>query len=319
MIYIVTIAYNAEKTLSRTINSVLKQSHKDFCYYLCDNASTDNGKTRSIIDNYAKQDNRIVTFYNVKNRIYTGNETLLNLPYNMGDDDLYCSLDADDEYLPTFLEEMLAFINEHNLDIAACGNDFLLADKNNKLNGQRLASENMILQGIKFSMYFPIYHEYMRTVWGKLFKGKTLRNTIVDPDAPNYPRAYGGDTIFSMQAFCDAPKVGILAKSLHRYYISSKLPTVFNPNRIECDRILHEAAMDFLDEKCGFISANNARSLYYLYYSAIMGTLAVINNSTMTEQEKKQHSDDIFSCEYTQELFALDDATLKKFGEYIFH
>ena len=46
MIYFRTFAYNAEKTLRKSVDSVLNQTHKEFVYYLMDNGSTDG--TRAI-------------------------------------------------------------------------------------------------------------------------------------------------------------------------------------------------------------------------------------------------------------------------------
>ncbi len=82
---------------------------------------------------------------------------------------------------------------EHNqLDIAACGSDFIHAE-NGVLMGKRLLKQDLILEERSFESYFPIYHQFMRTIWGKLFKGKTLRNTILDMTSPEMPRVYGND------------------------------------------------------------------------------------------------------------------------------
>lgn len=170
-VYIRTYAYNAEKTLRRAVASVLNQTYGDFVYYLCDNGSTDG--TRGIVAEYASRDSRIKAFYNTNNRAFHETEECLFLPYNIQANDFFCSLDADDEYLPTFLEEMLAFIDKYDLDIAACGSDFLSVADNNKLLGQRLLTKNLILEGTEFSDYFPCYHQFLRTTWGKLSKGKT--------------------------------------------------------------------------------------------------------------------------------------------------
>lgn len=101
-IIIYTQAYNAEKTLRKTIDSILNQTHTDFIYYLLDNASTDG--TRDIIREYAKRDKRIVHLYNRINSI--GNSFWQLIRRIRGD--YYVSyLDADDEYYPNFFEKVL--------------------------------------------------------------------------------------------------------------------------------------------------------------------------------------------------------------------
>ena len=57
MIIFNTMAYNAERTIARTIESVLSQTYERFEYYIIDNGSKDN--TFSIMSDYARTDNRI--------------------------------------------------------------------------------------------------------------------------------------------------------------------------------------------------------------------------------------------------------------------
>ena len=56
---IITVAFNSEKTIERTIKSVLNQSYKNFEYIIIDGGSTD--KTNDIINNYKKDFNGNIT------------------------------------------------------------------------------------------------------------------------------------------------------------------------------------------------------------------------------------------------------------------
>lgn len=47
---IITVCYNSEKTIERTIKSVLNQTYQDYEYIIVDGASTD--KTLDIIKRY---------------------------------------------------------------------------------------------------------------------------------------------------------------------------------------------------------------------------------------------------------------------------
>ena len=77
MIYIRTCAYNAAKTLKRTIESILQQTYQDFEYHILDNGSTD--RTGNIIREYAKQDKRIVPYFNKVNRAFQENPDFWNI------------------------------------------------------------------------------------------------------------------------------------------------------------------------------------------------------------------------------------------------
>lgn len=285
MIYIQTTAYNASQTLERTIKCVLNQTYGDFQYFLVENGSTDGGKTKEIVEKYAKQDRRIRAYFNEKNHVWDKNQEVLLLPHQIGAEDYYCLLDADDEYYPTFFEDMLRFMEQNDLDIAACGSDSIRA-ADDKLLAQRILPKDLILEGNRFAYYFPYYHQFMRTIWGKLFKGKTLRHTILDPRSSKMPKVYGNDTFFTMCAFRDAKRAGILAKSLHRYYISPKsISYTFNTERSRCDRILRQAAFDFL-KPYGEVSQKNMNFLNAVHANATMDTLIVILNSNISVLDK---------------------------------
>lgn len=308
-IYIRTHAYNAKKTLRRAVDSVLNQTYTNFTYYLCENGSTDGGITSGMIEQYAKLDSRIVPFYNKVNRVWSGgNEAYLDLPHNIDDDDYYCFLDADDEYLPTFFEEMIAFMNKYDLDIACCGSDFISVADSNSLIERRLLHNNLILDGQKFVDMFPLYHVYMRTEWAKMYKGSTLHNTITKPgDCLNYPVAYGGDTFFNTRAFSDAQRVGILAKSLHKYYMSIKSVSYgMHPQRVKCDQILFKDAIDYLNHLEPFrkISQRNLDFLYAAYLNSLIDTVNVLFNAKISNSEKLNGLTEMCTSKYTQQLAA---------------
>ena len=311
-IYIRTHAYNASETLRRAVDSVLHQTHTEYIYYLCDNGSTDGGATRQIVEAYAKLDRRIVPFYNEVNHVWGGSAEYIDLPLHVDDDDYFCELDADDEYLPTFFEEMLDFMQENDLDVACCGNDFLDTAQENRLVSQRLLHATLILEGQQFAELFPYYHCFMRTCWGKLYKGRSLRNYITrHEDCPNYPVAYGGDTFNTMRVFQNARRVGILPRSLHKYYMSPKSTSyTMHPQRIQCDQILHEAAMDYLNA-FGPISQRNRDFLYGVYMNALRDTANLLLNAQMPDSEKLRYFIEMVRCRYTQQLMAWEN-----FGVY---
>lgn len=289
-----TPAFNAEKTLRRTVESVLDQTHTDFVYYLLDNASTDN--TSKIIKEYAKRDQRIVPLCNAIN--WVGN-WILDVIEGHSNECYLCELDADDEYTPDFLEKILAFMRENDLQIAACGSDFIDATTD-KLIVSRKLDTSLILEGDKFEMNFSKYYQFMRSIWGKVYSLSVFRK-------PNYRgyeiSGYGSDTYFAMRAFHNATRVGILAESLHRYYVFPKSVSYqLDENRITSDNALFDATRDFLISKCGIVSQENLNFLYRVYLNAIQDTVNVLQNEQMPVINKLQRLLDIFQSKHTQEL-----------------
>ena len=291
---IYTTAYNAEKTIRRAIDSVLNQTHTDFIYYVLDNAATDS--TYEIIKEYAKHDKRIVPLHNEKS---WGGNGIYEVLKNYSKDCYFCALDADDEYAPDFLEKMLLFIKNENLDIAACGSNFVDMQTNKHL-GMRLLKNNLILDGEEFDRYFPTYHQFMRTIWGKVYSVSVLHRSKFKKYTLH---GYGYDTLFATNAFYNANRVGIISETLHKYYISSKSVSYqFDEGRIASDRILFDAACDFLISKCGAVSDENLNFLWIVYFNAIKDTLNVLLNAQIGLSDKLDYLLDIFQSQHTQEL-----------------
>jgi hypothetical protein len=115
---------------------------------------------------------------------------------------------------------------------------------------------------------------------------------------------YGADTLFAIENFRNASRVGILANSLHKYYINPQSSSYqLDATRITCDRILDDTARAFLIDKCGAISPQNNQFIQLVYYSGIKDTIAVILQGNLTDDEKLQNLHDVLTHKKTKELF----------------
>jgi glycosyltransferase involved in cell wall biosynthesis len=123
---VITCAYNAEKTLKRTIDSVLNQTFTDFEYIVIDHGSTDG--TREIITECAAEDKRVTGVYADINVMPDGAFRHIISAASTATGKWIVAVDADDEYKPDAFERMLAFADKHSLDCVCCGSDFVNAD-----------------------------------------------------------------------------------------------------------------------------------------------------------------------------------------------
>jgi len=196
-------------------------------------------------------------------------------------------------------------MKKYTLDVAACGSDFIDTTTNN-ITMKRVLSQNLILEGNDFAEYFPRYHCFMRTVWGKLYKGSTLRNTIQYPKEEDikYPRWYGGDTYNTMKCFNDAKRAGIYNKSLHHYYVYPKSCSYqFRSARIKSAQLLFEAVLEYL-KPYGVITPANLDFAYAVYLNDIIDTVQLLFNSTLALEESVNALYEIFLSDYTKLLIA---------------
>lgn len=211
-VVIFTQAYNAEKTLPRTVDSILSQTFKNIEYYILDNGSTDG--TSDVILEYAKRDQRVFPLSIDKNNIQHGGLCFWMLAYASNADYIvWC--DSDDAYSMDFLEKMTAFASENRLDVAVCGYDIIdsISEKRKK---HRVAPENMVLQGRDFVDRFVEYRGFMSFLWAKLYSIPFLRKKGNQEKAGAYRLC--DDSIWMLSIFQKAERVGIFAEAMYQYY-----------------------------------------------------------------------------------------------------
>jgi glycosyltransferase involved in cell wall biosynthesis len=107
LVSIIVAAYNIEKYISQTIESILGQTYKNIEVIIVNDGSTDG--TLSIVEEYAKKDPRIV----VVTQTNKGVSGARNTGFKKAKGDYFCIVDADDILLPTKIESQYAFLNAH--------------------------------------------------------------------------------------------------------------------------------------------------------------------------------------------------------------
>jgi glycosyltransferase, family 2 len=166
MISIIIPIYNAEKSLAICIDSVLKQTYKNFELILVNDGSKDS--SGAICKRYATSDSRIV--YIEKGNAGVG--AARNVGIEVAKGEWICFIDSDDEVTPDYLE---AFDLDHNTaDLTISGIDFIncaTGDSFRKIKyGNRfihLPENKRALIDILFSGY-PFAKAFRRDLIGNL-------------------------------------------------------------------------------------------------------------------------------------------------------
>lgn len=147
MISVIMLTYNREKLVSRAIESILRQSLRDFEFIIVDNGSSD--RSGEIADAYAQKDARIRVLHRERGNIGAGRNAGLDAARG----DYIAFIDDDDWAEPDFLEFLHALAVEHDADVAICG----AADKafdEKKLMGPEEALIELMWRR-KYNMGFP--------------------------------------------------------------------------------------------------------------------------------------------------------------------
>ncbi len=107
-------AYNAEKTISKSVESVLLQSYNDFELIIVNDGSTDG--TEDIIRSLAQRDPRIRNI-SISNG---GVSAARNVGLSKSEGEYVTFIDSDDEMEPEFIEKMISKMSD-DCDLVCCG------------------------------------------------------------------------------------------------------------------------------------------------------------------------------------------------------
>ncbi len=127
LVSIIMPAYNAEKYLSQSINSVLSQTEKNFELIIINDGSTDSSE--SIIERYKQKDSRVILI----NQPNSGKPAIARnngIKHAVGE--YICFLDADDFYDHNRIEKQLSIFKEF-LDVSVVFHDISVVDENSNM------------------------------------------------------------------------------------------------------------------------------------------------------------------------------------------
>lgn len=111
LVSIITPAYNCERTIGETIESVRKQNYNNWEHIIIDDFSKDN--TRLLIGNYAKEDNRIKPIYL---KVNSGVANARNVGIQKAIGKYIAFLDSDDLWKEDKLHKQIKYMEENNCD-----------------------------------------------------------------------------------------------------------------------------------------------------------------------------------------------------------
>lgn len=151
-ISVIMACYNSEAWLSESIESILKQTYKDFEFIIIDDGSNDGSS--DIIQYYAKHDRRII--YIQKEN--SGLADSLNIGIEMSKGKWIARIDCDDISEPNRLEQQLSYA-EKDKKIVFVGCNSLNIDENGTILGSYNypTAHAQLLSNLKTHKKFPAH------------------------------------------------------------------------------------------------------------------------------------------------------------------
>ena len=169
LVSIIIPVYNVQVYLSRCVESVRRQTHKNIEIWLIDDGSPD--ACPDMCDEYAIKDSRI----HVIHKENGGQGSARNKALDIIHGDYVAFLDSDDTWDEDYVEYLLNLILQHNADIAICNyrhvdeNDCCLKELSSRVQEKEYTGEEAMITAL-------YWNEFGVAPWAKLYKRELWRN-----------------------------------------------------------------------------------------------------------------------------------------------
>lgn len=259
MFSIIIPCYNVEKSINKTVKSVLVQQFKDFELILVNDGSTD--KTYDLLNNLKSIDNRIVVIH----KSNKGVSSARNSGFECAKGDYVYFLDADDLIEPDLLQNAyISFNNSKNIDIFSFGYD--IKDNNNTRDLSFPKYNNQFFEPALFlRMYFS--KQIRQHLCSTLY-----RKDLIQSNGLHFPEdtAYGEDQDFQLKAILHSR--GIYYSSVCYYHYIKRAGSAVNKKiplkRLDLLRMLNKLEIYFnnkIADKKIMNSLNNYQCITYFF------------------------------------------------------
>lgn len=212
---IIVPIYKAEEFLSHCVDSILKQTEKDFELILVDDGSPDN--SGKLCDEYAKRDSRVKVIHQ-KN---SGVSAARNAGIAAATGNYFGFVDSDDWIEPDMFEQLLNEAERTGSDVVMCDATTVYDDGRTQADTIMQLSENRILKKSDFTPSLLL--EMAGSAWRCIYKNDRYSDKL-----RKYPLAFplgvkfSEDRIFNLYAFGQSNKVCYLKESYYNRFMNVK-------------------------------------------------------------------------------------------------
>lgn len=204
LITVIVPVYNVEPYLSKCLNSILSQTHKNLEIIIVDDGSTDGSSY--LCDEFQKLDNRVKVIHKSNG----GQATARNVGLDMANGKWIAFLDSDDWIEPDMYKILLKTAVENDADISSCLTRYCTI-----ATAHEVVDSNDIINLESVDMIRGLFDGRVRfEVWDKLWKRSLIR------DIRFVEGQISEEIYFNRVTFLKAKRMSCIKKTLHNYLIS---------------------------------------------------------------------------------------------------
>ena len=296
-ISIILPTYNSDDVLENAIKSVIEQTYKNWELIIIENGKK--GQAEQVVQSFS--DKRIIYMYqeqpNVSNARNIGLENVTGKYVSF--------IDSDDRYEKDFLQKMVQYLEQNNLQLVTCGYKKVY-DKSQML----IKDNTSIFKTTNIKEYLEITKEnYLyNELWNKLYISSIIKENNIKFDS-DYE--LGEDFIFNLDYTKFIEKAGYINEPLYVYTDGEQgLKLRYRTNKFEIEYNLTQYLEKIYIEKqwnMDYIYNRYAR----VYYNQIIDIYKENNPATIKEKDE-QLKNIVTNHKYKEELNELQKKVTDK-------
>ena len=268
VISVIVPVYNDEKNLPRCVDSILRQTHKDFECLLINDGSTDT--CPAICDTYAQKDERVLVYHKKNEGISRTRQ--FGIERSKGQYTIF--VDSDDWIEDSFLENVIKKTERDEADILFM--DFFAG---NAIGRERHIHQKTFCTDIETALRFVLEEKLLSCLWNVIIKKSIcMKNNIVFTDGINY----GEDTLFILEILLNNPIVGYLPGVYYHHTYNKNSFTRKNQKERYRERI------KFLNRLPVLLAKNNRGDLYEHNFFPLNDKFQMLCSGVFSEKEYRE-------------------------------
>lgn len=276
--------YNSEKTIKKSIESVLNQTYRNLEIIIINDGSTDS--TEKIIKEYSKIDSRIIYIYQENGGVSSARNTGLNRTTG----EYIAFIDADDLYDENMVEILVNYAKDYDSDIVSCS--YIKIHGTAKIPEKTFLNEGFYNKSKLINFVYPkiIMDENLMNTIPLNIVTKIFKRNIIDMYKIrfNTQLSYGEDLLFCKEFLLYANSFYYLPKKILYKYVntsSSATNTFINDNKesllttLNSQNVLVKNFSEYkLDNQIAYFQFKIAVSRIVNIIKYMRGTKKEINN-----------------------------------------
>lgn len=299
---VIVPVYRAENTISRCIESIQRQTFREFELILVDDCSPDNAGI--ICDRYAQTDSRIRVIHKKQNQ---GVSAARNTGLNAASGRYVAFCDSDDTVAEAWLEKMYHAAERHHSDFAICGFGTIDRKQPESLHPFRYAdSEYSVIEGDEIQLFWRRFmkntNHLAMSCWNKLFRTDRIRQMELrfDESLP-----HSEDVLFVFTYVCGAGLRAVVCNDCLYYYttgVEGSLTTKYKKDYWET-KLREVAKVNELCERGGFLLQEEDPDLATYLVTLIVLAISNVAAPGLGSHEQRKQIRQILRSEECSQAF----------------